>query len=393
VFRRFLDPSHPEDIREHTFALTAARAVGNTAYRVSAPYLRAIGKGLHASLATMGVALSIGDLAGVFAPTIGRASDRVARRRSMVIGLVGVAVACTIAAASPRAWMFAVGFLGIAVAKVLFDGSLTAWVADRTDYRLRSQVHGLVETSWAVSLLVGIPVCGVVITLTNWRVAFALLAVVNATFAVVVHRRIDGESPRTVGAAEQASVRSLLRASWPAYVGCGFLMTSASCIFITYGAWLQDNFGLSTATVGVVSILFGFGELASSSTTVRVTDKLGKARAVTMGMVVFVPAGFGLALIGHRLVPGIALVALMIIGFEFAIVSAYPLIGELHPEARASSVGLAVGFGTVGRGVSAIVSTRLYDAHGIGAPAVLGSACAVVAALLFGFVVVEPVGA
>jgi predicted MFS family arabinose efflux permease len=83
---------------------------------------------------------------------------------------------------------------------------------------------------------------------------------------------------------------------------------------------------------------------------------------------------------------------LHVIGFEFAIVSVLPLLTELHPEARASGMGLAVGCGTVGRALAAVVSTRLYTAHGVGASGVAGAVCATAVLALMAMGVRETAG-
>jgi predicted MFS family arabinose efflux permease len=173
-------------------------------------------------------------------------------------------------------------------------------------------------------------------------------------------------------------------------------MAASSLVFVVFGAWLQDVHGFSAAGVGAVSFLLGAVELVASTSSVRFTDRVGKPAAVVVGATLMVPAGVGLAVAGRAVVPGIALLALFVLGFEFALVSSVPLVSELHPEARASSLGFALGFGTVGRGIAAIVATRLYTTHGIGAPSATAAVCAAVVALVMATVrepaVVQPQG-
>jgi hypothetical protein len=102
------------------------------------------------------------------------------------------------------------------------------------------------------------------------------------------------------------------------------------------------------------------------------------------GAAVMVPAGLLLGLAGHRAWLGLALFALYVLGFEFAIVSGLPLVAELQTDARAASLGFAIGLGTVGRGVMSIVTTRVYAAHGMGASGALGAACALGVVAVYG---------
>ena len=46
-------------------------------------------------------------------------------------------------------------------------------------------------------------------------------------------------------------MKAMLRVGWPVYIGFGVLMTAANCVFVVFGAWFQDSFGMSTAEVAV----------------------------------------------------------------------------------------------------------------------------------------------
>ena len=67
--------------------------------------------------------------------------------------------------------------------------------------------------------------------------------------------------------------------------------------------------------------------------------------------------------------------------FEFGVVSAIPIGGELVPGAPGRGIGIFFAAGTVGRAATAIPATRLYDRYGFGAAAVTGTVFAVVASI------------
>jgi predicted MFS family arabinose efflux permease len=332
--------------------------------------------------------MSAGDLSGVIAPFTGRFVDRHARRSTMIAGMGAIATMAALASAAPGVIVFAIALIGLSMSKSLFDSSMGAWIGDRTEYRLRAQVLSLTETSWALSLLVGIPVLGLITAATSWRVAFALIATANLALALVLRARLEvGEHMHHADSPRQ---RGLFRASWPAYLGVGFLMTGATCLFVTYGPWFEDSFGFSTVTIAVTSILIGAVELLASTSSIGLTDRLGKRRSTMAGAALMVPGGLIATVVGSNAPLGIFALAVFFLGFEFAVVSALPLIGELRPGARASSIGIAVGCGTVGRGIAAIVATRLYTVHGIGGAAAVAVGCALGVIACFGAGVTEP---
>jgi predicted MFS family arabinose efflux permease len=122
----------------------------------------------------------------------------------------------------------------------------------------------------------------------------------------------------------------------------------------------------------------------------RFTDRIGKRRSVALGSILMVPTGLLLAVGDLPLGGGVLLVAVFFLGFEFAIVSAIPIIGELHPEARASSIGLAVAFMTIGRAGAALAGTWLYTAYGMGGATVPAATCGALTAALMWWAVPPP---
>lgn len=368
--------------------LTAVRLSANTLYRFTPPFLTSIARGLGVSLDQMGVAISVSELAGLGTPVAGRVIDRSSRRVAMAAGVGLLAAAAALAALAPNIVIFAVALSLIALGKPTYDAAMGAWLADRVDYASRGRVVGLTETSWAGALLVGVPLLALLTGSVGYEWAFAALAATNGLAALAVWQMLPSDSPT----GEPGSVGRLdrLGPTLPAYVALGVLAAGAQFIFVVFGTWLEDSYGFSAAGIGVVSLMVGAIELAGSMGSMRLTDRIGKRRSVAFGAILLVPTAVGLSIGDLPLGVGVALLVLFFLAFEFAIVSAIPIIGELHPEARASSIGLAVAFMTVGRAAAALATTRLYTAHGMGGAALPAGACGVVTAALMWWAVKTP---
>jgi predicted MFS family arabinose efflux permease len=378
VLGRVLERDTPAVIRRDIATVTVARLTANTAYRYAPPFLATIARGLDVSLAQMGVALAIADLCGLSSRFIGRLVDRVPRRWSMASGLVVIGAGTALAAVSTGLALFTIALMTVSLAKIVFDVGLGAWIADHVPFTRRGRVVGITETSWALSLLVGVSLLGLVTAASSWRAAYAIATVGVVSMAVVVTRRVPAESPATPLAGAGATRR--LRASgWLAVLGIFGLMSAAQTLFLTFGPWLEDEFGFSGA--GIAAVTFGLGaiELAASSTSAARTDRWGKERSVIAGSCLMVPAALALTLAHEHLAVGVVLLAVFLAAFEFSIVSAIPIGAELVPGAPGRGIGTMIACGTVGRALMAIPATRLYDRHGIVPVAVLGAAPAVVA--------------
>ena len=108
----------------------------------------------------------------------------------MVIGLVGLSIGAVVAGASTGIVMFTAGLFIVALSKIVFDVSLGAWIADHVPYERRGRVVGLTETSWALGLLVGVSVLGLVTAASSWRWGYGVGAVSVGVMAVFVARRL-----------------------------------------------------------------------------------------------------------------------------------------------------------------------------------------------------------
>ena len=372
-----LDDSYPEETRRHVLSVTVARLNANACFRFAPPFLASISDDLSTSLSRIGVALMITELLMIVSPVVGGLVDRLHRRTSMVAGLLGVSAAAALAATSPGLIVFVIAIAILGLSKLIFDVGLTAWVNDHVDYERRGRVIGITETSWALGLLVGVTIMGLVASASSWRWGYVTGAAATALMALVLARRLgpDGEShsSRRLNSVR----RPLPREGYWVVLAMFFLMAASQCMFVTFGSWLDDEFGFSEA--GIAAVAFGLGafELLASLTSSRRTDVWGKERSTAFGAALIVPSGVLLAASGSNVVLGLIFLALFLLGFEFAIVSLLPLAANVIPESPARGLGFAIGGGTLGRAVMSLAATATYDVHGIGVPALIGSACAV----------------
>jgi hypothetical protein len=99
---------------------------------------------------------------------------------------------------------------------------------------------------------------------------------------------------------------------------------------------------------------------------------------MAVGAALMIPASAGLALWHHTMVVGVFLLAVAVLGFEFAVVSGISLGTGLVPGAPARGLGLLIGVDTVGRALMSVPATRLYSRYGIAWPAALAAVLAAV---------------
>ncbi len=386
MLTRVLDPSYGAEVRARLGLLTVARTTANAVFRFAPPFLATIAVGVGVSLERIGVAMAISELGGLATPLTGMAVERLQRRTALWGGLCGLAGGAVLAAAVPHLVVFALALVVIGQSKAMFDLGLSAWISDRVPYERRGRVIGLTETAWAMGLLVGVTTLGLITAAAGWRAAYVAGAVGAVALAAVVRHTLDPDpdpdpggrpDPRLAAPVSPhgpgRSARGLDRRLPLLAVGIFCLMAAAQTLFVTFGTWLKDGFGLSDSQLSAVVFGLGFCELVASLGAARFADRWGKERAAAVGAAVMVPAMAALA-VGHGVLgPGLVLLVVAIAAFEFAIVSAIPIGTELVAGAPAQGVAIMFFVGTLGRAGATIPATGLYERHGLAWPAVMAA--------------------
>ena len=376
---RVLDDSYAPEVRRDLTAFATARMTSNACYRFVGPFIATIARGLDVKLADIGVAIAVSELFGLASPVIGHVVDRLGARRAVAVGLGAGIVGTCLAAASQGVAMLAVALVLLGQGNTTFYLGIGTWIAQHVPYERRGRVIGLIEVSWAFGLLIGVSTMGLVTAATNWRVGYLSGAAAMIVMAVLVVGRIEAQTAehRTAAAARVAG--RLISRGWLVLLS-GFALTAAShSLVVTFGSWLEDEFGLTPAGLSAVTFVLGAGELTATLFVARFTDAWGKRRSVALGACLMIPASAGLVLMHHHLVLGVLLLAIVVLGFEFSVVSAISLGATLVPGSPARGLGLLVGVDTVGRAMMSVPATRLYTSHGIGWPAAMTAILATIA--------------
>jgi predicted MFS family arabinose efflux permease len=141
----------------------------------------------------------------------------------------------------------------------------------------------------------------------------------------------------------------------------GLLISAANeTVNIVFGVWLEAAFSLRVAALGAAAAVIGLAELSGEGAVVAVTDRLGKRRAVAIGITANCIACLLLPVVART--PAGALLGLFLfyVSFEFTMVSTIPMMTELVPEARATLMSFNITSLSLGRFIGAAVGVALY---------------------------------
>jgi MFS transporter, DHA1 family, inner membrane transport protein len=348
--------------------LAALRTVINTGYRMAYPFLPVFARSLGVDVSTLAMVLSVRALLGALGPFLGTIADSRGRKFGMLLGLAIFVVGFGLVAIWPALIPFALAMIFVALGKVMFDPSVHAYVGDLIPYHHRASAIALIEVSWSVSFILGVPFVGYMINRYGWSSPFAILGLLGLVTMLLVHRLIpatpsnQNQGMHVLPPTAIQNLRAVFTSS-PALAGLALAILTASAnesVNIVFGVWIEDNFGLQLAALGAASAVIGLSELSGESLVWILTDRLGKTRAIAGGILLNCLAALLLPFLGGSLVASMAGLFFFYITFEFTLVSSIPLMTEILPGSRATLLAANIAAFSAGRAVGAFLAPQVY---------------------------------
>jgi predicted MFS family arabinose efflux permease len=288
----------------------------------------------------------------------------------MLAGMASLTIGMFLGGLLPIYGVIIVSLLLAGLCKSLFDPALYAYIGDRVPFAQRGRIIGIVEFAWAGSVLIGIPIAGLLIDRIGWRSPFfvmgglALLGLVALSLLVEPGR--TGE-PLAAGKPFLAGWRQLTRSR--AAMGAlafGFLLSLANdTLFVIYGVWLEQAFALEVVALGATAIVIGLAELLGEILTATLADRLTLKRAIIIGLALTVTSYGQLPLLAQTLPLALLGMFLIFLFFEFTVVTGISLFTELLPQARGTMLSASVASSSLGRVAGAILGGLVWPAAGL----------------------------
>jgi predicted MFS family arabinose efflux permease len=364
------------EVRRALWAVLIARTAANGGLRVIYPFLPAIARGLGVSIGALSAVVAMRNLGGLVTPFTARATESTGRRTMMLGAMAAVVAGCLLTASAPGLLVAATGILLVGFAKPAFDVAMQAWFGDRVPYGERGRVLGITELTWALALIITVPLSGWLISVTSWRAPFVLIALLSAAGLAAMIPGLESDAPagRDLRPLKLNAPRALV-------LTAAFLFSTAAEIpFIVYGQWLEGSFGLSVAGIGVFTMVVVAAEIAGEGLVVLIADRVGLKRMILAGLALSALAYTGLGATGTSLLLAGVVVMTWIAAFEVTIVATIPFVSELAIESRDRLLSLLAVCIALGRAAGALLAQPVYASGGIARVGIVSSICALAAA-------------
>ncbi|HHQ8914379.1 TPA: MFS transporter [Bacillus cereus] len=320
---------------------------------------------------------------GITAPIFGTMSDRVGRKRMIIIGftIFSISTFCTGLAKSFEILLLFRGLTGLSGAMIM--PSVFALVGDKVTYESRGKAMGTIMGAMIGSTVIGVPIGAFLSEVGNWQWTFYSIGLLTLFLTLLVNHILRNEKQRndvhvfivkTLGA--QFKMVSVLFALLATFLWTIGLHGMFSYIGVYYG----DNFGLSVGEIGIVIFLAGVGSVAGNILGGKLADKIGKKNVISIASIVTSISVILFSLSIENLVIAITLHIIWSLFIGFGQASLTALISELKPAVRGTVMALNSSAMYIGMTIaSGIASLAISNGFPFSS---LGTICAIASLLV-----------
>jgi predicted MFS family arabinose efflux permease len=299
---------------------------------------------LNISASQFGVAVSAyafsAGISGVLAAGF---ADRFDRKRLLLFFYVGFAAGTALCALAPNYHLLLLGRVVTGVFGGVIGSIVLAIITDLFPLHLRGRVMGYVQTAFAASQVLGIPLGLFLANRWNWHVAFGAivgLAVAVIVAVLVLMRPVDGHL--RLKQERGAFAHLLATVSEPNYTlafGVTTLLATGGYMLMPFGsAYTVHNLGIDIVHLPTIYLVSGLFSIVIGPLVGRASDAFGKFPTFVFGTamtIVMVLIYTHLGQVGLALV--IAVSVLMFVGIFSRMIPSQALISAIPaPHQRGS---------------------------------------------------------
>ncbi len=353
---------------------TLIRIILNTPYRMIYPFITVFARGLGVEPAAISNLLAQRALVGAFVPFVIPFIETRGRKFGMLLGLGLFCGGTGLVAFAPNIATLGIALIFGLLGKAFFDPSLTSYIADHIAYEKRGAALAITEFAWSLAFVIGAPLVGWMLSGYAWSTPFSIFGLLGlAAFFIIAFTLTDSAKPVHHEDGLFGNVKQIAKSpvALIAFAIGLSVMTANEMVNVSFAVWLEDSFKLQIAALAGATAFIGLSELGGEGLVALFVDRMGKVRAAGVGIAANCLAALLLPIIGRSQTGALIGLFLFYLTFEFTIVSIIPLMTEVMPSARATTLSIAGAAHSIGRAIGAWLSSILY---GFGFSHVTGAA-------------------
>lgn len=368
---------------------------------ILSPILPMIGDQLDIADAVLGTLVSVYSLmVGIFAILAGPVSDKIGRRRILILGCGTMTVALSLHGLVTGYLSFLLVRIFAGCAGGILSGAAVSYIGDYFPYERRGWATGWVMSGAAVGQIIGIPLGIVLASRFGFRSPFYLFAVTMAATVFLLFFRVP--QPDVTLNRNRLSVRqaasdylAMLRRPEVAWAAAAFFMMFLGVsIFVIYlPTWLERDVGVTGDQIALMFLIGGVANVLTGPQAGRLSDRIGRK-----GIILLACVGLSVMMLATVQVVRGPISAYVFFFFTMILVAmrispfSALLTALVSDERRGSLMSLTVALGQLGFALGGAVAGPLYAEVGYGSNAALGAAFVLLMGLIVWFFIPEPRG-
>jgi predicted MFS family arabinose efflux permease len=349
---------------------------------IISPILPRISEQLGTPLAILGNLVTVyAVMLGLFAILMGPLSDKIGRRKILLIGTGSIALALF-------AHGFVNSFIGLLIVRSVagmaggvLSGAAVAYVGDYFPYEKRGWANGWIMSGIAMGQILGIPIGTLLADLSGFRVPFVLFGIVmGLTFFLILFKvpqpNVElATDDITLQNSFQKYILLLKRPDVRAVALAYALMFLSISVYIVYlPAWLENTFGVSGSAIASLFFVGGIANVITGPIAGKISDRVGRKRiiifsclglSIVMILTTYLVTEFWIAYLMFFL-------AMMLIAMR---ISPFQALSTqlIKSNNRGTLMSLLVAIGQVGYGIGGSVAGPFYVHNGYISNTIIGS--------------------
>jgi predicted MFS family arabinose efflux permease len=337
-------------------------------------------------------------MVGLFAIISGPISDRIGRRRILLIGtgIMVVSLVCHFFVVDYFSFLGVRLFSGVAGG--ILSGAAVSYIGDYFPYNRRGWALGWVMSGSAFGQIFGIPMGVVLAGQWGFRAPFYLFAAtMGLTFVLLLYRLPQPPIRKREG---QLTLGSAIRDYWimlrqreiASAAVAFFLMFLGVSIYVVYfPTWLEDSLGFTPNQIASLFLVGGIANVLTGPQAGRISDRVGRKLIVLLSCVglFFTMLATTVVLKNVWVAYPLFFLTMVLIAMRISPFSA--LLTALVPDHnRGALMSLTVALGQVGFGLGGALAGPFYADFGYASNTVIGAVSVLGMGLMVWFLVPEP---
>lgn len=371
----------PQD-RVIIFSLWLLVFAASSQIMIISPLLPRISEVLNTPTSLLGnLATAYAVMVGFSAIVTGPFSDKIGRRKILLLGTGGMAVALFLHALADTFIMLFIFRALAGVAGGILSGSAVAYVGDHFVYEKRGWAAGWVMSGIAMGQILGVPIGTVLAEYLGFRWAFITFGFVMSAAFLLIHRKVPQPDVRlyqgriTITGSLKKYAVLLSRSSVRAAAVAHLMMFLSMSVYIVYlPIWLEGQFGVSGLAIASLFFIGGLANVMTGPQAGRLSDVIGRK-----GIILTSCIGFAVIMISTTLLVQEFWVAYPLFFLTMALIAMrisplQALTTSLVPDnRRGATMSLMMAIGQMGYGLGGSIAGPAFAYWGYFSNTLIGA--------------------